>query len=91
MRDWLAGRQAIPASTPIRGYGKSTPVAPNTTADGKDDPEGRQKNRRVEVVFEGCAKAQRRAEHPSGSYCALSPCGPLAGESCADSSVYSNG
>ena len=23
--------------------------------DGKDDPEGRQKNRRVEVVFEGCA------------------------------------
>ena len=24
-------------------------------ADGKDDPEGRQSNRRVEVVFEGCA------------------------------------
>ena len=31
------------------------PVVPNTTADGKDDPEGRQRNRRVEVVFEGCA------------------------------------
>jgi outer membrane protein OmpA-like peptidoglycan-associated protein len=55
VRDWLAGRKAIPASTPIRGYGKSMPVAPNTTPDGKDDPEGRQKNRRVEVVFEGCA------------------------------------
>src|SRR5262245_46240080 len=49
VRDWLAGRNAIPASTPIRGYGRTMPVAPNTTADGKDNPEGRQKNRRVEV------------------------------------------
>ncbi len=55
VRDWLAKRNVIPASTPIRGFGKSMPVAPNTTADGKDDPEGRQRNRRVEVVFEGCA------------------------------------
>jgi len=55
VRDWLAGRKVIPESTPIRGYGKSVPVAPNTRPDGKDDPEGRQKNRRVEVVFEGCA------------------------------------
>jgi len=55
LRDWLAGRKVIPAATPIRGYGKSMPVAPNTRPDGKDDPEGRQKNRRVEVVFEGCA------------------------------------
>jgi outer membrane protein OmpA-like peptidoglycan-associated protein len=55
VRDWLAGRKVIPAATPIRGYGKSMPVAPNTRPDGKDDPEGRQKNRRVEVVFEGCA------------------------------------
>ena len=55
VRDWLAKRNVIPASTPIRGFGKSMPIAPNTTADGKDDPEGRQRNRRVEVVFEGCA------------------------------------
>jgi outer membrane protein OmpA-like peptidoglycan-associated protein len=55
VRDWLAKQKLIPASTPIRGLGKSMPVAPNTTPDGKDDPEGRQKNRRVEVVFEGCA------------------------------------
>ena len=31
VRDWLAGRKVIPASTPIRGFGKSMPVAPNTT------------------------------------------------------------
>ena len=55
VRDWLAKRDLIPARTATRGYGKSRPIAPNTTADGRDDPGGRQKNRRVEVVFEGCA------------------------------------
>lgn len=54
VRDWLAAHGTIPAATPIKGYGKTKPVAPNTTADGKDDPLGRQKNRRVEVVFNIC-------------------------------------
>lgn len=55
VRDWLAKHRLVPAATPIKGFGKTMPVAPNTTPDGRDDPEGRQKNRRVEVVFEGCA------------------------------------
>jgi outer membrane protein OmpA-like peptidoglycan-associated protein len=38
----------------IRGFGKSRPIAPNEHADGSDDPEGRQKNRRVEVVINTC-------------------------------------
>lgn len=33
-----------------RGYGEDRPVAPNTHADGSDNPEGRAKNRRTEVV-----------------------------------------
>lgn len=33
-----------------RGLGAKQPVAPNTKPDGSDDPEGRQKNRRVEIV-----------------------------------------
>ena len=33
------------------GYGATKPVAPNTTPDRRDDPEGRQKNRRVEIVL----------------------------------------
>ncbi|MBA3478489.1 MAG: hypothetical protein H0T52_08850 [Lautropia sp.] len=33
------------------GFGKAKPVAPNTRSDGSDDPEGRQKNRRVEIVM----------------------------------------
>lgn len=35
-----------------RGYGEKYPVAPNTNADGSDNPSGRTKNRRVEVVIE---------------------------------------
>jgi outer membrane protein OmpA-like peptidoglycan-associated protein len=32
------------------GYGATRPVAPNIRPDGSDDPDGRQKNRRVEIV-----------------------------------------
>ncbi|MBN8750065.1 Photosystem I P700 chlorophyll a apoprotein A2 [Xylophilus ampelinus] len=34
------------------GLGKRRPMAPNQHADGSDDPEGRQRNRRVEIVIE---------------------------------------
>ena len=33
-----------------RGFGESQPIAANTKSDGSDDPAGRQKNRRVEVI-----------------------------------------
>jgi outer membrane protein OmpA-like peptidoglycan-associated protein len=33
-----------------QGFGAKKPVAPNTEPDGSDDPEGRQKNRRAEIV-----------------------------------------
>jgi outer membrane protein OmpA-like peptidoglycan-associated protein len=55
VRNWLATRSIVPQATPIKGYGKTKPVAPNQTNDGHDNPEGRQKNRRVEVVFDTCA------------------------------------
>jgi outer membrane protein OmpA-like peptidoglycan-associated protein len=34
-----------------RGRGEADPVAPNTQPDGSDNPRGRARNRRVEVVF----------------------------------------
>jgi outer membrane protein OmpA-like peptidoglycan-associated protein len=37
------------------GFGKSRPIAPNDQPDGSDDPVGRQKNRRVEVVINTCS------------------------------------
>jgi len=46
----LAGTQLI-----TRGFGKSRPVAANERPDGSDDPDGRQKNRRVEVVINTCS------------------------------------
>ena len=32
-----------------KGYGENKPIAPNSNPDGSDNPEGRQKNRRVEI------------------------------------------
>ena len=40
------GRQAR-----VEGRGKREPVAPNTTPDGRDDPQGRQLNRRVQILI----------------------------------------
>lgn len=36
------------------GYGKMQPIADNQNADGTDNPEGRQRNRRVEIVVNTC-------------------------------------
>lgn len=54
VRQWLSSHRFVPASAPIKGYGKSQPIAPNQTADGRDNPEGRQKNRRVDIVIDTC-------------------------------------
>jgi outer membrane protein OmpA-like peptidoglycan-associated protein len=34
-----------------KGFGAKNPVAPNTKPDGSDDPDGRQRNRRVEITI----------------------------------------
>ncbi|HEY9853231.1 MAG TPA: OmpA family protein [Leptolyngbyaceae cyanobacterium] len=34
-----------------QGFGKTKPIAPNNNTDGSDNPPGRQKNRRVEVII----------------------------------------
>jgi outer membrane protein OmpA-like peptidoglycan-associated protein len=52
VRTWLqttGGLGALAFST--KGFGATRPVAPNTKPDGSDDPEGRQRNRRVEIVI----------------------------------------
>jgi outer membrane protein OmpA-like peptidoglycan-associated protein len=51
VREWLVKKGgASAARITARGWGKSKPVAPNTRPDGSDDPEGRKKNRRVEIT-----------------------------------------
>jgi outer membrane protein OmpA-like peptidoglycan-associated protein len=54
VKDWLVTREYISASTPITGYGKIRPISPNTNPDGSDNPIGRQKNRRVEMLIDTC-------------------------------------
>ena len=49
VRGWLAGNGAS-LNMSTRGWGKKKPIAPNVKPDGKDDPEGRKKNRRVEIA-----------------------------------------
>ncbi|AVP57198.1 OmpA family protein [Pulveribacter suum] len=44
------GQQAGRAAQ-SQGQGKRQPVAPNTTPDGRDDPQGRQLNRRVQILI----------------------------------------
>ena len=34
----------------LHGYGEARPVAPNIRPDGSDDPDGRRRNRRVEII-----------------------------------------
>lgn len=51
VKAWLAGKGRLNTVTfETRGLGAKQPVAPNTKTDGADDPEGRQKNRRVTIV-----------------------------------------
>lgn len=53
VKQWLLSNAQVDGSNlTTRGWGKSKPVAPNTKADGTDDPEGRAKNRRVEIIVQ---------------------------------------
>jgi outer membrane protein OmpA-like peptidoglycan-associated protein len=51
VKQWLVtNAQVNGAAIATRGWGKTKPVTHNTKPDGSDDPEGRAKNRRVEIV-----------------------------------------
>lgn len=49
----VAARLTTPDAPPpvVEGRGERDPVAPNAHADGSDDPDGRQRNRRVEIIL----------------------------------------
>ena len=52
VKQWLENREGLKGmALQTRGWGAKRPVAPNTKPDGSDDPDGRQKNRRVEIVI----------------------------------------
>jgi outer membrane protein OmpA-like peptidoglycan-associated protein len=78
VRDYLA-QQGVPVSSmTAQGFGKAQPVASN------DTPDGRQKNRRVELVVNGDAIGNSSAA-PPGASSAPGPAGqPIPGASAAN-------
>jgi outer membrane protein OmpA-like peptidoglycan-associated protein len=50
VKTWLVGHGASNQMN-TQGFGDTKPVAANTKRDGSDDPDGRQKNRRVEITL----------------------------------------
>jgi outer membrane protein OmpA-like peptidoglycan-associated protein len=51
VKSWFAQHGVAANSMQTHGWGAAKPVAPNTHPDGSDDPDGRQKNRRVEITI----------------------------------------
>ena len=53
VKTWLIEQGGLSPDTNIltKGYGETKPVAPNTKPNGADNPEGRAKNRRVEIYI----------------------------------------
>jgi outer membrane protein OmpA-like peptidoglycan-associated protein len=52
VRDYLIKQEGLRnVSFSTSGFGAKKPAVSNTQADGSDDPAGRQKNRRVEIVI----------------------------------------
>jgi outer membrane protein OmpA-like peptidoglycan-associated protein len=50
---WLTEEEGLPLTGFVaRGFGATLFAAPNAKRDGSDDPMGRQKNRRVEIVIQ---------------------------------------
>ncbi|MBN7808550.1 OmpA family protein [Agrobacterium rosae] len=50
VKDWLS-EYGVMSKMTTEGKGERFPVAPNQTMSGGDDPQGRQKNRRVEFII----------------------------------------
>jgi outer membrane protein OmpA-like peptidoglycan-associated protein len=52
VKAWLVANEKLEAPRLMAaGFGARNPVAPNRHANGSDDPEGRQRNRRVTVII----------------------------------------
>lgn len=51
VRQWFVRNGFGGQQFSVSGLGETRPVASNTRPDGADDPEGRQKNRRVDIVI----------------------------------------
>ena len=52
VKTWLETQDALPAASLLsEGVGSRDPEVPNIRADGSDDPDGRQRNRRIKIII----------------------------------------
>jgi outer membrane protein OmpA-like peptidoglycan-associated protein len=52
VKSWFVNKENLrKVSFETQGFGAKNPIASNTKPDGSDDPAGRQKNRRVEIIL----------------------------------------
>jgi outer membrane protein OmpA-like peptidoglycan-associated protein len=52
VKSWFVNKENLRTVTfETQGFGAKNPIASNTKPDGSDDPAGRQKNRRVEIII----------------------------------------
>jgi len=52
VKSWFTQKEGLSnVGFTTEGFGARKPVAPNKKPDGSDDPDGRQKNRRVEIIM----------------------------------------
>ncbi len=54
VKNWLVEHRYIAPQIDAVGFGENQPVAPNNYNDGTDYPQGRAKNRRVEIIVDTC-------------------------------------
>ncbi len=62
VRDYLVEKGIAKDRITLVALGEGRPIAPNVKEDGSDDPEGRAKNRRVEIVVVAPAQAEAPAK-----------------------------
>lgn len=64
VKNWLLMNHFVDKDALVQGWGEKKPIAPNTKPDGKDNPQGRQQNRRVEIVIDTCKKLESASTAP---------------------------
>ncbi|MCP4156132.1 MAG: OmpA family protein [bacterium] len=65
VKNWLVQKGAVKGEIiETIGLGETQPAAPNTNTDGSDNPEGRQKNRRVEISVKKIINKASQGNYP---------------------------
>ena len=62
MRDYLESKDVAPDRISVIALGETRPIAPNANEDGSDNPEGRARNRRVEIEVQPPASGEQPDE-----------------------------